>query len=134
MGRGWARDQPAFVELVFVRSGSGEAERIARGCRGAGEAEELVVVSDEGQVYRGDSAWIMCFYALEEFREWSSRLASPELRPLARKAFVMLSRSRVNVFDWLGLTDREAVAAFESRSTSPAVGAARHQVCKRSTR
>ncbi len=115
--KGWATEQPAFIPLVFIPAG--EAERLIPGASTPGVPEELVVVSDEGEVYRGDSAWIMCFYALEEFREWSLRLASPALRPLARKAFALVSRHRVNVSDWLGLTDDEAARVF-GRVDAPA--------------
>ncbi len=117
--KSWAKDQAAFVPLVFVPAESPEAERLVPGSSQSDSLEELVVVSDEGHLYRGDSAWIMCFYALEEFREWSCRLASPALRPLARKAFALLSKHRVQVSDWLGLTDHEAVRIFE-RIEAPA--------------
>jgi len=60
-------------------------------------------VSDEGGVYREGDAWLMCLYALEEYREWSLRLSEPALRPLARQAFSLLSRSRGAVSRWLGL-------------------------------
>ena len=110
--RAWARDQPAFVELVFVPSGSREAERRFPGLPKLDANEDMVAVSDEGHVFRGDSAWIICFYALEEYREWSYRLATPGMRPMARKAFKMLSKTRVNVSDWLELTDRDAATVF----------------------
>ena len=66
----------------------------------------------------------MVFYALEEFREWSLRMAEPALRPLARKAFLMITRHRVNVLDWLGLTDREAIAVFGRVETGTAEASA----------
>ena len=106
---------PAGVRRVGLRARRVRTRRTGspRGLRDApGRSSELVAVGDGGEVYRGDSAWIMFFYAMEEFREWSFRLAAPALRPLARKAFVLLSKNRVNVADWLGLTDREAAAVF----------------------
>jgi predicted DCC family thiol-disulfide oxidoreductase YuxK len=101
--RRWARRQPAFVELIFLAADSPEARRRFPGLAHEGEAEELVVISDEGGVYRGDDAWIMCLYALEDFREWSLRLASPALRPLARAAFALVTRSRRSISRRLGL-------------------------------
>ena len=99
----WARLQPSFVELVFLAAGSDEARRRFPSLADPGEPEELVVVSDEGGVYRGGDAWVMCLYALEDYREWSIRLASPALKPMARRAFALLSRSRSKVSRWLGL-------------------------------
>jgi len=54
----------------------------------------------------------MCFYALEQCREWSYRMASPTLRPYARRAFGFLATHRVNVSDWLKWTDEKAVEVF----------------------
>ncbi len=64
---------------------------------------ELIAVSDEGGIYRGDCAWIMCLYALQNFREWSIRLSSPLLRPLARKAIELISDSRFELSHLLHL-------------------------------
>jgi len=36
----------------------------------------------------------MCLYALEDYRDWSVRLASPTLKPFARAAFELVSRNR----------------------------------------
>lgn len=101
--RRWARRQPAFVELIFLASDSPEAARRFPGLARPGEPEELIAVSDDGGVYRGDDAWIMCLYALEEFREWSLRLATPLFRPMARRAFALVSRSRRSISRRLGL-------------------------------
>ena len=103
----WAQAQPTFVPLVFVAAGSDRANEIYPGLGDSGEPEELVVVSDEGHVYRHDGAWIMCLYALVETREWSLRLASPMLRPLAKQAFTAISHGRGTVSRWLGLDDYE---------------------------
>ena len=37
--------------------------------------EELVVVSDEGDVWVGPAAFLVCLWALREWREWSYRLS-----------------------------------------------------------
>lgn len=106
--RNWASTQPAFVPLVFLAAGSTEAHERFPGLAGSAEPEELVAVSDEGHVYRNEAAWIMCLYALVETREWSLRLGSPLLRPLARQAFTTVSHERGRISRWLGLDDREA--------------------------
>lgn len=90
----WSRLQPAYLDLVFLPAGSPEALARFPGLSKPGRPAELIVVSDEGGVYRDDHAWIMCLYALVEYREWSLRLASPTLLPLARAAFSLVSRNR----------------------------------------
>jgi predicted DCC family thiol-disulfide oxidoreductase YuxK len=67
------------------------------------DQRELTVVADTGEVWQGDSAWLMVLWALEDYRSWSYRLASPALLPLARQAFATLSRSRTQLSSWLGL-------------------------------
>jgi predicted DCC family thiol-disulfide oxidoreductase YuxK len=56
--------------------------------------EELVVVSDEGDVWVGPAAFLVALWALAEYREWSYRLSGPELAPLAERFFVVLSSQR----------------------------------------
>src|SRR5690606_8278078 len=92
--RRWMLRQPSFLALTFIPADSELASRMFPGLARPGEAEELVVVSDEGGVYRGGDAWILCLYALEDYREWSLRLGHPALRPMARSAFALLSRQR----------------------------------------
>jgi predicted DCC family thiol-disulfide oxidoreductase YuxK len=106
----WASTRAAYVPLVFLAAGSDEARRRLLGLNHSAAPEELVAVSDEGEVYRNDAAWIMCLYALEETREWSLRLATPLLRPLARQAFTAISHGRCRLSQWLGLDDHGAAA------------------------
>src|SRR5262245_7721350 len=55
---------------------------------------ELVVVTDDGSVYRDDAAFIMCLYGLQAYREWSLRLATPALMPFAATFFRAVSKRR----------------------------------------
>src|SRR5262249_26293478 len=67
-------------------------------------------VSDEGGVYRSGHAWIMCLYALEDYREWALRLAQPGLFPLARQAFALLTKQRGRISRWLKLASEAEIA------------------------
>ena len=62
-----------------------------------GLAEQLTVVSDAGEVWQGAGAWTMCLWALRDYREWSLRLASPVLAPLARRAVELVSQNRLSL-------------------------------------
>jgi hypothetical protein len=55
---------------------------------------ELTVVTERGAVYCGSKAWLMCLWALGEYRAWSLRLASPELLPTAKQVIGMISQNR----------------------------------------
>jgi hypothetical protein len=71
---------------------------------------ELIVVDDLGGVYREDHAWIMCLFALAEYRGLSFRLGSPTLLPLARKAFSFLSKRRAALSELLGMPSDRQIA------------------------
>ena len=43
------------------------------------------MVADDGAVYVGDRAWIVCLWATWEHRHTAVRLASPSLRPVASR-------------------------------------------------
>ncbi|MGE3819816.1 MAG: thiol-disulfide oxidoreductase DCC family protein [Isosphaeraceae bacterium] len=105
--RRWVEDQATFVEVVFLGATSEAARRTFPTLAVRDPPEELVVVSDAGEVYRGGSAWVMVLYALRDYREWALRLGSPALLPLARRGFAWASRNRGWFSRWLGLDDEE---------------------------
>jgi predicted DCC family thiol-disulfide oxidoreductase YuxK len=110
--RRWLERQRALVELEFVPAGSETALRRFPDLREPDPPEDLVVVDDEGGVYRGEDAFILCLYALEDYREWSFRLSGPGLRPLARVAFEWLSRNRRGLSRSLGLAPDDQVVGL----------------------
>lgn len=107
--RRWLSVHRQLVPLEFLSAGSPQARTRFPGLRHTEPPDELVVVDDEGGVYRGSEAWILCLYALEEYREWSIRLARPALRPFARIAFEWLSKNRRSLSRQLGLAPEEAI-------------------------
>jgi predicted DCC family thiol-disulfide oxidoreductase YuxK len=68
----------------------------------------LVVVADDGAVYRHERAYLMCLYGLKQYRELSLWLAQPEWQPYARRVFDWLSRNRWRLSHCLGLTEPDA--------------------------
>jgi len=83
--RRWLAGQAGFVPILFVDAGSAEARRRFPSLDPARTLAELTAVDDEGGVYRGAKAWILCLWALERFRGWAMRLATPSLWPRARE-------------------------------------------------
>jgi predicted DCC family thiol-disulfide oxidoreductase YuxK len=101
----WLRKQRALVGLECLPAGSEEAARRFPELRRAAVPQELVVVDDEGGVYRDTQAWLMVLWALEGYRAWALRLSRPSLMPFARNAFELLSSNRRRLSDWLHLED-----------------------------
>jgi predicted DCC family thiol-disulfide oxidoreductase YuxK len=129
--RDWAQQQPQLIAMTFVAANSPQASVLFPTLsRPGAPPEELVVVDDGGGFYREGHAWIMCLYALAEYRHLSLRLASPTLLPLARKAFSFLSKRRGALSELLGMnTDRQIATRLEQESSiscSPSAPAARY--------
>lgn len=110
--RFWASTQPAFVEMCFVAAGSAQAIALFPSLQQPGQPiEELLVIDDRGGVYANDDAWMMCLWALQDYREWAVRLsASPALKGMARQAYSMISRQCYNISSTLGLMSEEQLA------------------------
>ena len=117
----WVELEEQLVEVVFVAAGSVEAVERFPGLSRSETPDDLVAVSDEGCVYLNGSAWVMVLYALAEYREWSLRLGSPALLPLARRAFGLLSRHRHELSGWLHADMSDAEATKTLNATPPDV-------------
>ena len=87
--RDWLARQPQLVPLECRPKQDG--------------VDDLVVVADSGEMWSGDTAWLMVLWALDGYRDWSYRLASPLLLPTARATFATLSKYRGTLSCSLGL-------------------------------
>lgn len=109
----WLLAQPKMLGLRMAPSSS--LARIYPELAARGFRDDLIVVSDDGAVYLGDHAWLMCLYALKRYRHWAQRLARPALLPFARQAFKILSANRHRVSNWLKLlSDAELEAELRN--------------------
>jgi predicted DCC family thiol-disulfide oxidoreductase YuxK len=116
----WLSAQPQLVRLELVPSSSIAARSRYPTLVTGGAMEELIVVDDEGGVYRGTHAWIMCLWALREYRSAAGKLARPALLPLARATFALISRSRWPLSRWLQLAPESEVASEAERAAAAA--------------
>ena len=92
--RSWLETQPAYVELEFIPAGSDEARRRFPLLDHAVTAKELTVIDSGGAVYLQSNAFLMCLWALRDYRAWSLRLSSPDMIPLARRVLLWVSQNR----------------------------------------
>ncbi|MEM9913905.1 MAG: DUF393 domain-containing protein [Planctomycetota bacterium] len=106
--RQWLAQQPKYLPMRFVAQGTADAgRRFPQLDVGTPDrVEDLIVVSDDGKVYRNTRAWIMCFYALREYRPLAFRLSHPALMPLARRAYQAIANNRMWLSRWFGKSDR----------------------------
>ena len=106
----WLRAQRSWLELEMVPAGSEPVRQMFPQLSEIASSDDLVVISDDGKVYLNNQAWIMCLYALVDYRSWSYRLAHPLLLPLARQAFNALSKNRHAISHWLGDNNPDRIA------------------------
>jgi predicted DCC family thiol-disulfide oxidoreductase YuxK len=119
--RTWMAGQPSYVELRFWPAQAAATLRrfptLAKS-----DPDELLVVSDEGRVWRGVRAWLMCLWALRAYRAWSLALAKPALMPLARAAFELVSNNRGHLSKWLWLAQPRRWLAELQRASERSAG------------
>jgi predicted DCC family thiol-disulfide oxidoreductase YuxK len=106
----WLLVQRSWLGLCMVPAGSDKAKTMFPELEQVATCNDLVVISDEGQVYLNNSAWIMAIYALEEYRDWAYRLAHPLVLPFVRQAFEVVSKNRHAFSRWLRVADPQGLA------------------------
>ncbi|WP_405685142.1 thiol-disulfide oxidoreductase DCC family protein [Streptomyces sp. NBC_00057] len=92
--RQWLMKQRQLVPLDLVPAASEEARRRFPGLDHAGTLDEITVIGDRGQIYRGTDAWIVCLWALAEHRPRSHWLTTPTGRPFARATVLAAAKYR----------------------------------------
>jgi len=95
--RRWMLEQAAYVRLQFLPYDSPQALRLCPDLPRMRADQEIVVMGDDGSLWQGSGAWVTCLWALYEYREWSLRLASPALQPIARKVVHWISTNRITL-------------------------------------
>jgi predicted DCC family thiol-disulfide oxidoreductase YuxK len=82
--REWLAGQPVLVPLDLVPAESTEARVRFPGLDHARTMEEITVVGDDGSIWTGEHAWVMCLWALASHRALAERLATPTGLRMAR--------------------------------------------------
>lgn len=110
--RAWLERQEPLVPLRCLAHHADEVPCRFPGIEAHLTPRELTVISDDGRLWTGPAASVMCLFVLEQYREFAERLACPQLLPYARTALELLSRDR-NVLAMLCLFRRSTNAELE---------------------
>lgn len=117
--RRWLETQPAYLRLEFIPYDSPEAVKKLPAIRQLRADEEIVVLANTGEVWQGAGAWVICLWALKEYRAWSARLASAPMQAVARKLVYWISANRIGLSRLLHFrSDAELTAAVELETAS----------------
>ncbi|MEU0743671.1 DUF393 domain-containing protein [Streptomyces sp. NPDC006134] len=92
--RDWLVRQPQLVPLDLVPAGSAGARRRFPGLDHRATLDEITVVGDAGQVYRGAAAWVVTLWALRAYRPLAHRLSTPSGALLAKGAVLAAAKWR----------------------------------------
>lgn len=101
----WIRKQSPLVGIEFLAAGSTEARRAFPQL----SPGELAVVADTGEVWLGNHAWIVCLWALRDYRDLAFRLTSPALLLMSREALIAVSKSRLALSSLLRLRNEREI-------------------------
>jgi predicted DCC family thiol-disulfide oxidoreductase YuxK len=110
----WIKRQPAHLHVECLPAGDLETRERFPVARGDAK-DELIAVDSDGGVYRDTDAFIVALWALRDWREWSLRLSSDALKPMARRFFDLGSSWRHGVSKLFGLTSDAQVRAHLER-------------------
>jgi predicted DCC family thiol-disulfide oxidoreductase YuxK len=111
----WIEKQSPVVGVEFIAAGSVEAQRAFPQI----PPSELAVVADTGEVWLGKHAWIVCLWALRDYRDMAFRLAGPALLRLSREAFLAVSRNRLALSNMLRLRSEREIEQHLRRVAAP---------------
>ncbi|MFG2379970.1 thiol-disulfide oxidoreductase DCC family protein [Streptomyces avermitilis] len=92
--RDWLVKQRQLVPLELLPAGSDRARARFPGLDHRATLDEITVVGDGGQVYRGSAAWVVCLWALREQRPLAHRLSTPSGAVFARGAMLAAAKWR----------------------------------------
>ena len=90
--RGRLERRRRLVPLDLVPAGSERARELLPGLDHAATLDEITVVGDGGQVFRGTAAWITVLWALDGYRALAHRLATTTSGALLASTLANLPR------------------------------------------
>lgn len=101
--RQWLEAQSTHLPVMFLAAQSREAVRRYGSVPWLGV--DLVVVDDDGNVWAGPAAFLMCLWATVDYRVWSYRLSGKAFAPLAERFFHFVSSHRKGIGAVVGARD-----------------------------
>ncbi|WP_410088372.1 thiol-disulfide oxidoreductase DCC family protein [Streptomyces sp. t39] len=102
--RAWLMRRPQLVPLRTIPAGSAEARRRYPELDHHRTLREITVIGDGGQVYTGRAAYVVCLWALAEYRSKAHWLATPAGAPFVRATMLAAARYRERLGPGRGAT------------------------------
>lgn len=90
--RDWLLTQPMWVEMELLAAGSAAARSRYGSIPWVGQ--DLVVVADDGRIWRDAPAFLMCLWATRRYRKYARTLSGSAFKPVATAFFNGISKRR----------------------------------------
>ena len=90
----WINRQPRAYSIEFIPYQAARAEQIFPGVGRLDPAREMIVRTDENEIFRGAEAWVLCLYSCSNHQTAAQRLAGPTLLPIAIHSCRLLAANR----------------------------------------
>lgn len=90
----WINRQPRAFRVDFIPYQAARAEQVFPGLGTLDPAREMVVRTNEGQVFRGAEAWVWCLHSCANHQAVARKLGGPSLLPVAIHACRVLAANR----------------------------------------
>jgi predicted DCC family thiol-disulfide oxidoreductase YuxK len=92
----WLRNQRQIVWLEFVGANSWAAHQRFPELDHEETLRKITVIADNGDVYTGDDAWLVCLWALAAWRPTAVAMSKPGREGFVRAATALADRLRTN--------------------------------------
>ena len=111
--------EPAYIKLKPIsRTHAANHHQYKHLMQNIGQ-DEMVAVGNDGSVYRGEKAYLMCLWATRRWRKLSIRLSRPALRGAVRSACHLIARSRHLISGLISVDDDEQIATKLKQADPP---------------
>lgn len=90
----WINRQPRAYEIDFIPYQAARAEKVFPGIGTLDPAREMIVRTNQGEIYRGAEAWVLCLYSCANHQNTAMKLATPGMLSVAIRACRVLAANR----------------------------------------
>ena len=93
----WVMRLKRSFGVEFVAYQSARAEEIFPGVGELDPDRDMIVRTNEGEIFRGAEGWVLCMLSCGSYEKWANRLASPGLLPVAKKTCNLIAANRLGI-------------------------------------
>lgn len=93
----WINRQERANGIVFIPYQSEKAQRNFPMLNTLDPARQMIVRTDDNQIYRAAEAWVWCLWSCTNYRDVAKKFSSPKLLPHVQKLCSLLAANRLTL-------------------------------------